>query len=291
MLRLLAAVKVVVFGVVSKAGALLTDVAGVVEVCLLGRVDGSVLGSTDTAADLREGGREEIAGGGVVTSGFVATRGTLVALTVREGKAGVGVGETALGCEDILSFKGGILMMPALWLDDEGCSGIARGEGLGKIFCFFFGCNSGSLEGVADFSSSNFLFFGSLLSAFAGVFAGAAAGGVVVVAVFKEASAVEKGLVRLKRFLIVEPKSPKLRAASSVCCAARVAASFCGSSFFSFLESVLFKDLGLDGTSVLGVALAGSGLAAGAGGGGGGFSLFSMSRKGVPLALAVARAL
>lgn len=263
------------------------------EAPLLGRVDGNVLGSTDddAATDRRDGGREEVVGGGGVASTLVATRGTLVALTVRDGKTGVGVGETALGCEDMLNFKGGILMVPALWLDDTVCSGIARGEGLGRIFGFFFGCDSGSLEGVADCPSSNFLFFGSLLSAFAGALAGAVAGGVVVVAVFKEASAVEKGLVRLNRFLIVEPKSPKLRAASSVCCAARVAASFFVSSFFSFLESVLFKDLGLDGTSVLGVALAGSGLVAGAGGGGGGFSAFSISRKGVPLALAMAFAL
>lgn len=157
---------------------------------------------------------------------------------------------------------------------------------MGRIFCFFFGCDSGSLEGVADFASSNFLFFDGLVSNFAGAGAGvtvAAGAGVAVVAVFKEASAVEKGLVRLKRFLIVDPKSPRLRAASSVCCAARAAASLCGSSFFSFFESVLFKDLGRDGTSVLGVGVGfvGSGFTDG---GTDSFLVFSMSMNGVPLA-------
>lgn len=71
LLRLLAAV-MVNLGVVSSAGVLRTGAAGVTDVLLLALAEGTALGSTEAAADRRDGGLDT---GGVVSI-FAAPDGT-----------------------------------------------------------------------------------------------------------------------------------------------------------------------------------------------------------------------
>ena len=167
-------------------------------------------------------------------------------------------------------------MVPALCGAGVG-SAAASGEGLGSNFNFFFGCPSGSADGVTEADSSSFRFLG--LCSFDGVVAGG-----VVVAVFREARALEKGV---KRFLKAEPISPKRRAASSCSAAALAAGSGGMVGNFSFLDSDRLDDFGLDGTSdfspgfvsILRVMVVCD------------LSTLSISMKVVPLACAVALAL
>ena len=103
-------------GVVSWAGVLRTGAAGVTDVLRLGRVDAIVLGSTEAAADLRDGGREE----GGLASGLTIDTGVRCALTGREVEAGVGAADArgggcgcGCGCGWVKTCLG-ILIVPAL---------------------------------------------------------------------------------------------------------------------------------------------------------------------------------
>lgn len=89
LLRRLAAVKVNL-GVVSSVGVLRDVAAGVTEVLLLGRADGTVAGSTDAAADLRDGGLD----GGGLASVLVTADVARWELTGRDVDAGVDMGES-----------------------------------------------------------------------------------------------------------------------------------------------------------------------------------------------------
>lgn len=73
------------FGVVSPAGVLRTGAAGVTDVLRLGRVEATVLGSAEAAADLLDGGRD----GGGLASGLTIAAIVRGALTGREEGAGV----------------------------------------------------------------------------------------------------------------------------------------------------------------------------------------------------------
>jgi len=73
------------FGVISWAGVLRTGAAGVTDVLRLGRVDAMLLGSTEAAADLRDGGRD----GGGLDSGMTIAAVVRCALTGRDTAAGV----------------------------------------------------------------------------------------------------------------------------------------------------------------------------------------------------------
>lgn len=77
-------------GVISCAGVLRTGAAGVTDVLRLGRLDTIVLGSTEAAADLRDGGRE----GGGLDSGLTVAAVVRCALTGRDTDAGVEIVDT-----------------------------------------------------------------------------------------------------------------------------------------------------------------------------------------------------
>lgn len=198
---------------VSSAGVLRLGAAGVTDVLRLALIDGKLLGSTEAAADRRDGGLEI----GGLASAFPAIDGTRLILAGRIAVAcGAGSDEEGFDGVLMLSFRG-ILIVPALCTTgvcactgagvgagtgvgtgmgtDTGVgagggvgigakigvgAGVATGigagntgmgsagvigTGLGNIFCFFFCCISGSMEGDADVASSNFLFFDGFFSA------------------------------------------------------------------------------------------------------------------------------
>lgn len=83
---------------------------------------------------------------------------------------------------------------------DAGSAG-AMGIGLGRSFCFFFCCNSGSMEGDADVASSNFLFF----EAFFSVFGVGVDVGVAMVLMRSRAFETDSGLNRFFRLEVIAP--------------------------------------------------------------------------------------
>lgn len=218
MLRRLAAV-MVNLGVVSSAGVLRMGAAGVTDVLLLALAEGTVLGSTETAADRRDGGRDI----GGVASFLPAVEGTRLILV---GRAATGWGVDTEGGGLIgllrLSFKG-ILMVPALGAVGTG-AGTAAGVGvdavadaatagtaaasvdaigvaLGNVFCFFFCCVSGSMDGDAEVTSSSLRFF----EAFFSVFGASDNVGVVILLIRSNAFVTASGLNRFFRLEVIAP--------------------------------------------------------------------------------------
>lgn len=211
--RLLRRLAAVDFGLSSTPGVLRPVTDGVMDARRLG-LEGC--GSTDAAAERREGGRE---GRGGVDSVLGATeaRCTLAARVVG---AGVGVFDCAATGVETVSFSG-ILMVPALGAagslpgavtaDAGGLD--ARGDGLGAVFCFFL-AGSGSDDGDRDDVgvSSAFLFLDVFSTAFLAGLAVRLPVGVLAFR-FNDANADAKGAVkRLRNFV---PMSPSLLAASS----------------------------------------------------------------------------
>lgn len=205
-------------GVVSSAGVLRTAAAGVTEVLLLALAEDAAFGSTDAAPDRRDGGLE--AGG--LTSLLPAFEGTRERLLGRAAEA-CGVW-TVGGLSGLLRLSfSGILMVPALCATGTGAEtgagvGVDAGTeagaetaavesaaelvpGLGKSFCFFFCCVSGSIDGDAEVVSSNFLFFEGFFSNF-GVGVNV---GVAIVLIRSRAFVTESGLNRFFRLEVMAP--------------------------------------------------------------------------------------
>lgn len=195
---------IVVFGLVSSAGVLRVAAAGVTDVLLLALVEAVLLGSTEAAADRLDGGLDtgglasafpavdgtrwtpvgrvaDPCGAGVDDSAFggalmLSLSGILIvpALCVTGSCDAVDVGtDTGAGNEvGICAGAGvgvrigagaGVATGTGAGNNGTGSAG-AIGTGLGKSFCFFFCCISGSMEGEAEVASSNFLFLDGFLS-------------------------------------------------------------------------------------------------------------------------------